>query len=134
MALVVGMATTYHEHAGISSVICFHVTIHVLLLNRDNKQQKTLPLCSNRSSCVHCVRVCCSSFSSRWFGILTEARLDLVGGDDDFPALRRWAKEYTSNEAVMQCLPSREHLKGHFSATAKKDKVKAVATATLQQQ
>jgi len=71
MAQVVGMATIYHEHAGISLVICFHVTMHVLPLNRDNKQQKTLPLCSNKSSCVHCVRLCCSSSSSRRFGILT---------------------------------------------------------------
>ena len=58
MAQVVGMATTYHEHAGISSVICFHVTMHVLLLNRDNKQQKTLPLRSTKSLCPLRVRVC----------------------------------------------------------------------------
>lgn len=71
---------------------------------------------------------------SHWMAAFEEMTgISLLGGDD-FPALRRWAKEYTSDEAVKQCLPSIEHLKAHFSATAKKHKVKAGATAMLQQQ
>ncbi|CAD6228190.1 unnamed protein product [Miscanthus lutarioriparius] len=62
---------------------------------------------------------------SRWTAVFEEMTgVSLVGGDD-FPGLRRWAEEYTSNEAVRQCLPSMEHLKAQFSA--KKDKVKSVA-------
>ncbi|XP_066315856.1 probable glutathione S-transferase [Miscanthus floridulus] len=71
---------------------------------------------------------------SHWMAVFEEMTGVSLLADDDFPALRCWAKEYTSNEAVMQCLPSIEHLKGHFSATAKKDKVKAVAAAMQQQQ
>ena len=71
MSQVVGMATAYHEHAGISSVICFHVTMHVLLLNRDNKQQKTLPLRSTNSRVsTSCSRVYCLPPLAE-FGILT---------------------------------------------------------------
>ncbi|KAG0541008.1 hypothetical protein BDA96_03G458700 [Sorghum bicolor] len=71
---------------------------------------------------------------SHWMAAFEEMTGVSLLADDDFPTLRRWAKEYSSNEAVKQCLPSIEHLKAHFSATAKKDKVKAVATAMLLQQ
>ncbi|EES04223.1 probable glutathione S-transferase [Sorghum bicolor] len=71
---------------------------------------------------------------SHWMAAFEEMTGVSLLADDDFPTLRRWAKEYSSNEDVKQCLPSIEHLKAHFSATAKKDKVKAVATAMLQQQ
>lgn len=52
---------------------------------------------------------------SRWIAVFEEMTgMSLVGDeDDDFPALRRWAKEYTSNKAVKQCL---QDLKAHFCA------------------
>ena len=58
MSQVVGMATAYHEHAGISSVICFHIIMHVLPLNKENKQQKTLPFTNSRVS-TSCSRAYC---------------------------------------------------------------------------
>ncbi|TVU09864.1 hypothetical protein EJB05_18809, partial [Eragrostis curvula] len=67
---------------------------------------------------------------AHWLGVLEEATgVSLMG--DECPALRRWAGEYTSNEAVKPCLPSREHLLGYF--TANKDKLKLKAMAMLQQ-
>lgn len=66
MSQVVGMATAYHEHAGISSVICFRIIMHVLPFNKENKQQKTLPISQHQFACVHFVFVCeLSSFSRR---------------------------------------------------------------------
>ena len=40
--------------------------------------------------------------------------------DDEFPALRRWAKEYTTDEAIKQCLPDRDRLLAHYLANMDK--------------
>ncbi|CAL4952701.1 unnamed protein product [Urochloa decumbens] len=68
---------------------------------------------------------------SHWMGVFEEATgVSLMG--DEYPGLHRWAKEYSSNEAVKQCLPNRERLKGDFAA--KKDKIKTVSMAAMLQQ
>ncbi|CAO2196241.1 unnamed protein product [Urochloa humidicola] len=68
---------------------------------------------------------------SHWMGVFEEVTgVTLMG--DEYPALHRWAKEYSSSEAVKQCLPDRDRLKGHF--TAKRDKIKMVAMAAMLQQ
>ncbi|CAO2195883.1 unnamed protein product [Urochloa humidicola] len=68
---------------------------------------------------------------SHWMGVFEEATgVSLMG--DEYPALHRWAKEYSSNEAVKQCLPNRERLKGDFAA--KKDKIKMASRAAMLQQ
>jgi glutathione S-transferase len=67
---------------------------------------------------------------SHWMGAFEEVTgVSLMG--DEYPALHRWAKEYASDEAVKQCLPNRERLKGHLAA--KMDKMKMVAMAMPQQ-
>ncbi|XP_044439968.1 probable glutathione S-transferase [Triticum aestivum] len=57
--------------------------------------------------------------------------VSLMGENDEFPALRRWAKEYTENETVKECLPTREQLVAVFSAN--KDKYKMIANEMLHQ-
>ncbi|KAI4974293.1 hypothetical protein ZWY2020_047573 [Hordeum vulgare] len=57
--------------------------------------------------------------------------VSLMGDENEFPALRRWGKEYTENETVKECLPPREQLVGFFAAN--KDKYKMIAKAMLHQ-
>lgn len=67
---------------------------------------------------------------AHWLGVFEEVTgVSLVG--DEHPALRRWAKDYSSDEAVKLCLPSREHIARY--TTAKKDDCKLMAMAMLQQ-
>ncbi|XP_015693971.1 probable glutathione S-transferase [Oryza brachyantha] len=67
---------------------------------------------------------------AHWIGVVEEVTgVSLVG--DEYPALRRWSKEYTSDETVKQCLPSREHLTTIFAG--KKEKLKTAARMMLQQ-
>ena len=61
---------------------------------------------------------------SRWMGVFEEVADVSLMGEDEYPALHRWAKEYSSDEAVKQCLPNRERLR---------DKMKMAAMAMLQQ-
>ena len=44
---------------------------------------------------------------------------------EEYPDLCRWAKEYTSHDAVKRCLPDREELLARFSA--RKDSFVATA-------
>ncbi|KAM0844221.1 hypothetical protein ACQ4PT_045520 [Festuca glaucescens] len=53
-------------------------------------------------------------------------------GDDEYPAVRQWVKEYNSDEAVKSCLTNKEQLAAYFRV--KKDKYKMMVKAMLKQQ
>ncbi|EEC72162.1 hypothetical protein OsI_05205 [Oryza sativa Indica Group] len=64
---------------------------------------------------------------AHWISVVEEVTgVSLMGGadeDDEYPALRRWAKEYTSDETeyaaddrIKACLPDRAKLLEHFTA------------------
>ncbi|TVU08139.1 hypothetical protein EJB05_41528, partial [Eragrostis curvula] len=66
-----------------------------------------------------------------WLDVMQEAHGFRLVGDGEFPALRRWAKEYTAHEAVKKCLPDRDRLVAYFVTNA--EKYKGIARAALQQ-
>jgi glutathione S-transferase len=67
---------------------------------------------------------------AHWLGVLEEvAGVTVLGGDEEYPALRRWGREYLADEAVRACLPDRDQLLVHFSAI--RDKCISVAKSML---
>ncbi|XBI77100.1 hypothetical protein VPH35_070270 [Triticum aestivum] len=68
---------------------------------------------------------------AHWIYAMEEVTGVSLMGENEFPALRRWAKEYTENETVKECLPPREQLVAFLSAN--KDKYKMIANAMLHQ-
>jgi len=67
---------------------------------------------------------------AHWLGVLEEvAGVTVLGGDEEYPALRRWGREYLADEAVRACLPDRDQLLAHFSAI--RDKCISVAKSML---
>ncbi|GJM91895.1 hypothetical protein PR202_ga08314 [Eleusine coracana subsp. coracana] len=68
---------------------------------------------------------------AHWLTVIEEATGVKLVADDEFPDLRRWAKEYTSNEIVKQCLPDRDQLLAFY--TAHLERYKMIAKAMLQQ-
>lgn len=66
---------------------------------------------------------------AHWVGVLQEVAGVSVLSDGEYPALRRWAKDYVANESVMECLPDRDRLLSYF--TGIKQKCVSVAKSTL---
>nr|CAB3449238.1 unnamed protein product [Digitaria exilis] len=65
-----------------------------------------------------------------WLDAMEEAfGVGLMGSDDEFPALRRWVKEYTSHEAVKKCTPDAQKLIAYF--VENEEKYQQIAKATL---
>ncbi|TVU00981.1 hypothetical protein EJB05_18797, partial [Eragrostis curvula] len=58
--------------------------------------------------------VCCGL--AHWLSVFEETTGVTLVGDDEYPALRQWAKDYTSNEIVKQCLPDRDQLVAFYTA------------------
>ncbi|KQK11525.1 glutathione S-transferase U8 [Brachypodium distachyon] len=50
-----------------------------------------------------------------WLGVMEEISGVTVVTDEEFPALRRWARRYVGNEDVKRCLPERDRLVAMFS-------------------
>ena len=57
---------------------------------------------------------------AHWLDVLEEVAGVRLAGDGEYPALRRWAKEYTTDEAIKQCLPDRDRLLAHYLANMDK--------------
>ncbi|XP_066313273.1 glutathione transferase GST 23-like [Miscanthus floridulus] len=53
---------------------------------------------------------------AHWLGVIEESTGVSLLCDDEFLALRRWAKEYASDEVVAQCLPDRDRLLAYYTA------------------
>ncbi|KAF8691421.1 hypothetical protein HU200_040560 [Digitaria exilis] len=68
-------------------------------------------------------------FGGESLGLVDIAAIGLMGSDDEFPALRRWVKEYTSHEAVKKCTPDAQKLIAYF--VENEEKYQQIAKATL---
>ena len=64
---------------------------------------------------------------AHWLGVLEEVAGVRVLGDEEHPALRRWAAEYCCSEAVKECLPDRGRLLSYFAGI--RDKCVSVANS-----
>ncbi|XP_048541918.1 probable glutathione S-transferase [Triticum urartu] len=52
---------------------------------------------------------------AHWLGVLEEVAGVRLMKDGEYPALRRWAREYTSDEVVRRSLPDRDELVAYFT-------------------
>ncbi|GJM97522.1 hypothetical protein PR202_ga14454 [Eleusine coracana subsp. coracana] len=68
---------------------------------------------------------------AQWLDPMQEAAGVRVVADDEFPALRRWAKEYTSHEVVKRSLPDQDQLVAFFAAN--KERFTSMVRDVLQQ-
>lgn len=67
---------------------------------------------------------------AHWLGVLEEvAGVSVVGGDGEYPAVRRWGREYLADEAVRGVPADRDQLLAHFYAM--RDKCIWVAKSML---
>ncbi|CAL4959460.1 unnamed protein product [Urochloa decumbens] len=67
---------------------------------------------------------------AHWLRVLEEvAGVIVLSSEEEYPALRRWAAEYRSNEAVKECLPDRARLLSYF--TGIRDKCVSVANSSV---
>ncbi|XP_047083624.1 glutathione transferase GST 23-like [Lolium rigidum] len=64
---------------------------------------------------------------AHWLGVFEEIAGVRLLGDDEHPALCRWASEYTADEAVRPCLPDREALLAAMAT--KKERYVSIARA-----
>ncbi|CAL4966543.1 unnamed protein product [Urochloa decumbens] len=69
---------------------------------------------------------------AHWLGVLEEVAGVRLVEDGEYPALRRWAKEYTSDETVRRFLPDRDELVAFFAAN--KERYTARVRAAVQKQ
>jgi glutathione S-transferase len=67
---------------------------------------------------------------AHWLSVIQESvGVSLMSDDDELPALHRWAKDYTSDEAIKQCLPDRERLVAFYVANI--DKYRQMVKASV---
>ena len=63
--------------------------------------------------------------------MLEEVNGVTVVDEDEYPALRRWSKEYNSCEALKRCVPDRDRLVAYFTENI--EMYKMIAKTMLQQ-
>ncbi|XP_062234207.1 glutathione transferase GST 23-like [Phragmites australis] len=68
---------------------------------------------------------------AHWLDVLEEVTGVRLVTDGEYPALRRWAKEYTSHQAVKRFLPDRDQLVAFFAAG--KERFTSMVKAAVQQ-
>ncbi|CAO1940937.1 unnamed protein product [Urochloa humidicola] len=68
---------------------------------------------------------------AHWLGVIQESvGVTLMSDDgDEFPALRQWAKDYTSDETIKLCLPDRGRLLAQYVANIDKYRLMTKAAA-----
>ena len=66
-----------------------------------------------------------------WLSVIEEVTGVAVVDESEYPALRRWSREYNSYEALKQCVPNRDQLVAFY--TERKEMYKMFANALLQQ-
>lgn len=68
---------------------------------------------------------------AHWLHPMQEAAGVRLVADGEFPALSRWAQEYTSHDVVKRSLPDRDQLVAFFAAN--KERFTSIVRAALQQ-
>ncbi|TVU00980.1 hypothetical protein EJB05_52691, partial [Eragrostis curvula] len=68
---------------------------------------------------------------AHWLSVVEDVTGVILVGDDEYPALRQWAKDYPSYDIVKQCLPDRDQLVAFY--TANLERYKMMAKAVLHQ-
>ncbi|CAD6234884.1 unnamed protein product [Miscanthus lutarioriparius] len=66
-----------------------------------------------------------------WLSVIEEVTGVTVVDENEYPALRRWSREYNSYEALKQCVPDRDQLVAFYNE--RKEGYKMFASAWLQQ-
>jgi glutathione S-transferase len=66
-----------------------------------------------------------------WLSMVEEVTGVVVLDEDEYPALRRWSKEYNSYGALKQCVPDRDQLAAFY--TERMENYKMFAKAWLKQ-
>jgi len=68
---------------------------------------------------------------AHWLGVLEEVAGVRLVAEGEYPALRRWAEQYTSHEVVRRSLPDRDQLVAFFAAN--QERYRSMVNAAVQQ-
>jgi len=67
---------------------------------------------------------------AHWLGVLEEVAGVRLVAEGEYPALRRWAEQYTSHEVVRRSLPDRDQLVAFFAAN--QERYRSIVNAAVQ--
>ncbi|XP_037424822.1 probable glutathione S-transferase [Triticum dicoccoides] len=69
---------------------------------------------------------------AHWLGVLEEVAGVRLMKDGEYPALRRWPKEYASDEVVRRSLPDRDELVAYFTKNKERYRSSMAKVAAVQ--